>query len=281
MGASTSYNICIIQPDGYVHSLAFLEVAELLMYSLQEAGHPAVIKKNQFIADGINVIIGAHLLNFNSRNAIPDNTVILNTEQLSSVYTDWRDKMGQWFETGLEIWDYSPANIDVIRDLGVENVKLLNIGYQKELKRIPTDVEQDVDVLFYGSVNDRRRKILQGIQDRGLKLQYLGGVYAQERDKWIARSKVILNHHYYDSQIFEIVRVFYLLTNAKPVVAEVNPETVIEDRFREGVVATPYDQLIDTVCNLVRDPERLEVQRYKAFGSIIKYPQIDFTKKVL
>ena len=61
----------------------------------------------------------------------------------------------------------------------------------------------------------------------GINVKALFGVYGRERDKLIARSKIVLNMHHYSSQIFEIVRVFYLLTNRKAVVAECNARDAI------------------------------------------------------
>ncbi|MCC9622549.1 hypothetical protein LPB41_12675 [Thalassospira sp. MA62] len=281
MTENTSYNICIVHPPGYIHSQAFSELAELLMYSIRETGHPAGIQTNQFVPDAINIIVGAHLLDVSALKSVPEGTVILNTEQLTGVFEKWRDQLTGWFQSGLEIWDYSPANIDVIKGFGAQNVRYLPIGYQKELQRIDITAEQGVDVLFYGSLNDRRRKILSEIEGRGLNLKVLMGVYGKERDQWIARSKVILNHHFYESQIFEIVRVSYLLTNAKAVVAEVNPETVIDDRFRKGVIDVPYDGLVNAVCELIEDPVKRKAQQRRALNSIIKYPQVDFTRPLV
>jgi hypothetical protein len=281
MNAQKLYNICIVQPPGYIHSLAFAELAELLMYSVRDAGHPAQIQTNQFVQGAVNIIVGAHLLDVSALRAVPEGTIILNTEQLTGVGEKWREQLTGWFESGLEIWDYSPANIDVIKALGAQKVRYLPIGFQKELQRIDISVEQDIDVLFYGSINERRREILTEIEGRGLNLKVLMGVYGKERDQWIARSKVILNHHFYESQIFEIVRVSYLLTNAKAVVAEVNPETVIDDRFRKGVVDVPYAGLVDAVCDLVEDTTKRKALQRRALNSIIKYPQVDFTKPLL
>jgi len=275
------YNICIVQPPGYIHSLAFAELAELLMYSIRDAGHPAQIQTNQFVQGGVNVIVGAHLLDVSALRVVPEGTIILNTEQLTGVGEKWRDQLTGWFESGLEIWDYSPANIEVIKALGAEKVRYLPIGFQKELQRIDITVEQDIDVLFYGSINERRRDILNQIEAKGLNLKVLMGVYGKERDQWIARSKVILNHHFYESQIFEIVRVSYLLTNAKAVVAEVNPETVIEDRFRKGVIDVPYAGLVDAVFGLVEDTTKRKALQRRALNSLIKYPQVEFTKPLL
>ena len=39
------FNICIIQPQGYIHSLAFLELAELLVYSLRDLNHDAALQR--------------------------------------------------------------------------------------------------------------------------------------------------------------------------------------------------------------------------------------------
>jgi hypothetical protein len=281
MSTQKLYNICIVQPPGYIHSLAFAELAELLMYSVRDAGHPAQIQTNQFVQGAVNIIVGAHLLDVSALRAVPEGTIILNTEQLTGVGEKWREQLTGWFESGLEIWDYSPANIDVIKALGAQKVRYLPIGFQKELQRIDISVEQDIDVLFYGSINERRREILTEIEGRGLNLKVLMGVYGKDRDQWIARSKVILNHHFYESQIFEIVRVSYLLTNAKAVVAEVNPETVIDDRFRKGVVDVPYAGLVDAVCDLVEDTTKRKALQRRALNSIIKYPQVDFTKPLL
>ena len=38
--------------------------------------------------------------------------------------------------------------------------KLFNIGYQKELNRIKPSTGKDIDVLFYGSINPRRKYII-------------------------------------------------------------------------------------------------------------------------
>ena len=83
---------------------------------------------------------------------------------------------------------------------------------------------QDIDVLFCGSMNERRMQIIQALKDSTLFdkplviAQFVG--YGAYRDKYIARSKIVLNMHYYTPGIFEIARVSYLLANKKCVVSE-------------------------------------------------------------
>ena len=110
-----------------------------------------------------------------------------------------------------------------------------------------------IDVLFYGSLNPRRQAILEELQRRGLKVTTLTGCYGEARDRYIARSKVVLNLHFYESKVFEIVRVSYLLSNFKAVVAESGAGTSIEPDLLQAVRAVPYDGLVEACVQLVQD----------------------------
>ena len=160
-------------------------------------------------------------------------------------------------------------------------MKHFKIGYQKELTRLNNLKVKDVDVLFYGSMNERRKKIIDKLIDNGMKVKTLFGVYGKERDSWIERSKVVLNHHFYNSHIFEIVRVFYLLTNSIPVVGEVNDSTSIDDMCREGIYQSKYENLVEACLEIVKNQDLREKIQQKAFESISKYPQKEFTREVM
>ena len=81
----------------------------------------------------------------------------------------------------------------------------------------------------------------------------LTGCYGEARDQFIARSKVVLNLHYYDSKVFEIVRVSYLLSNFKAVVAECGTGTSIDPDLLQALRAVPYDGLVEACVALVQD----------------------------
>lgn len=274
MTASTSFNICVIRPAGYPHHRAFDEIAELLMYGIRALGHPCTITANELGTGRTDIIVGCHLLGADAR--IPEGAILLNTEQLFS-----RQNPG-WTERVLgyarrhRLWDYNEKNIAALAARGVTGAGLLRIGHQKELQRISPAAEQDIDVLFYGSYNDRRSAVLEALRQRGLKVTTLFGVYGEERDAQIGRAKVVLNMHYYDQHIFEVVRVFYLMTNRKAVVAEVGPDTTVEWRFLPGLATAAYDGLVDACVALVGDAterRRLEAEAYRAISA---WPQAGF-----
>jgi hypothetical protein len=189
------YNICIIQPNDYAHSMAFWELGEALSCSFQELGHTSSVGINNIIHDRTNIIVGCHLLDVGYISTLPASTIILNVEQVYADDTAWNAKIFEWIKH-FETWDYSERNIVRLREMGAKNVKHLRLGFQKELSRFKPAQVQDIDVLFYGSMNPRRGRVLEAIEAHGLVVKHLFGVYGQARDSFISRSKLVLNMHF-------------------------------------------------------------------------------------
>jgi len=274
------FNICLVRPTDNVHVLAFWELAELVHFSLLELGHESSLQFQKIEKDATNIVLGVHLLDTAFIPKMPPSTIFINTEQIYLNDASWNKNIFKWAEK-FQFWDYSDKNIARFKELGILNVKLLRLGFQKELSRIKKSPQQDIDVLFYGSMNERRYKVLSQLQASGLKVQCLYGSYGTERDQWIGRSKVVLNHHFYRSEIFEIVRVFYLLSNAIAVVAEVNETTSIEQVFNNAIYATPYGGLV-ACCEklLLNNADREKVEK-NGLEIISKRPQSIFTGQLI
>lgn len=273
------FNICIIQPKDYIHSMAFWELAELLLYSLKDLNHQVIIQFNKIDTDCKNILIGFHLLDIKYASQLPKDSVLINAEQFLGG-TPWNENILQWIRS-FEVWDYSTQNIDCFKEMGLKNIKYLQLGYQKELSRIHKSPAQDIDVLFYGSINDRRSRILESLKSSGLNVHTSFGVYGKDRDDLIARSKLVLNLHYYDSEIFEVVRVFYLLANSIPVVGEINSSTVISDLYKNAVYGASYQELANACIQLVNDEVARDLQAKKGFELIKQYPQKLFTQTLI
>lgn len=249
----------LIRPENYIHSAALGELAETLIYALDALGLSQRFTLNGFVEGCVNIVLGAHLLD--AQTTPPRNTILYNSEQI--------DGKSSWITPAYlerlkrcEVWDYSEENIRRMKARGIHHAKYVPVGYVPQLTRIPADTRQDIDILFYGSINERRSVILKELLDKGLRVECLSGVYREERDACIARAKLILNIHYYEANIFEIVRVSWLLANEKAVVAECGDSTAIESDIREAVAAVPYEQLVETCVRLVADAdERTKLAR--------------------
>jgi hypothetical protein len=274
------YNICIIKPKDYIHSLAFMETAELVHYSLVELNLESSIKFNEIDPDRINIFFGFSLLDEKFINQLPKNSIVFNTEPIYDINVPSRQKIID-FLSNYSIWDYSDQNINFLKSIGIINVKLFQFGFQKELVRIPKNMKQDIDILFYGSLNERRISILNKLNTSGFRVEIANGVFGKERDLLIERSKVILNVYYYNQNTFDIVRFFYLITNSKAIVSEECLENAICKNYNSGIYSVPYDNLVDSCSDLIRiDDKRISLES-DAFKTILSIPQIFFTKKLL
>src|SRR5581483_10454661 len=273
------FHIILVRPSGYLHTDAFREIAETLQIGLQGLGHATEIAENVFESGWKTVILGAHLLTPEQMEALPRGSVIYNLEQLggaqlNSAYSALAKRH--------QIWDYDTGNLAKWKTLGCTYDPVhVPIGYVAELSRIKNAAKQDIDVLFYGSLNERRNRILSGLRDEGMNVHSVFGVYGSQRDELIARAKVVLNVHFYESKVFEIVRVSYLLANAKAIVSESSPGTDMEEGLHAAIACVPYDSLVKTCAALVQDEEERRKLETRGFQWFSQRKETDILKAAL
>ena len=99
--------------------------------------------------------------------------------------------------------------------------------------------------------------MLDELRKAGARVEAVFGVYGAARDALIARSRVVLNIHFFEAKVFEIVRVSYLLGNGRAVVSERGAAPEEEAPFEEAVAFADYDGLTRACLDLLEhDRER-------------------------
>lgn len=263
-----------IQPPNYPHSAAFGELVDGMAGAFTTLGSRVDAAVNQaLLGDGINLVFGAHLIAPNL--ALPPNSLIVNLEQMH--HGHFAQPSYVELLKRHPVLDYSARNVARIRALtGNPHVFRFGVGYDPALTRIPVAAQQDIDILFYGVVNERRGRILDALQAAGLAVGTVPlGIYGAERDAWIARSKLVLNVHFYDDKIHELVRTSYLLSNRKCVVSECDTQTEIDDDVRDALVAVPYEGIVEACRELVRDDARRRAQEHRGFEIFARRDQAE------
>ena len=250
-------------PQGNHHCLD--EMGQMVYYGLQALGYDCiemgVDKLTEYPPDDRQyIVLGANANPlYETPFLLPRNTIIYNFEQIY--------RNSPWLKAGYidylyqyPLWDYSLGNIAKLKELGIHHVAHVPVGYVPELTQIPPGQNQDIDVLFYGSINDRRQFILDELEKQGVRVKTLFGVYGSERDAYIARSKIVLNLHFYEAKVFEIVRVSYLWANQVFVISETGSYPAEEAFFAEGLVFSEYTNLVETCLTyLKQDQERSRI----------------------
>jgi hypothetical protein len=272
-----NFNICIVKPKNYPHSDAFWELTELITFSLRDLKNDVIISINEIIQDRQNIIFGAHLLD---NNDFPPSTIIFNTEQLWNGAENWVERIIFLGKKYL-ILDYSESNIEFLEIKGCVKLFKFEIGFHPKLNRISKDKKKDIDVLFYGSLKERRKKILVKLVESGLNVKHLFGVYGAQRDEYISRAKIVLNCHHFKAKIFEIVRVHYLVNNNIPVISELHHDTKIDPFWKSIINGVSIENIADECKRLTNDElKRLEYSEI-AFKKFQEKPQLNFTQELL
>jgi hypothetical protein len=273
----TRYSIWVVSPPNYPHSQCFDEVAIGLQAAFRALSLEADIVREPSQLGDITIVLGCNLLPFVT---VPPRKrlVLFNLEQITPG-SFWLNKNYLLLLGRYPVWDYSERNIAELGRMGIQ-AQHCGIGYMPELTRI-APLEEDVDVLFIGSWNERRTAVLKQIAEQGPKVEARFNVYGSARDGYIARSKIVLNVHFYESRVFEIVRVSYLLANRKCVVSEVGSDSLFESQFVPGIAFVPYHKLAETCLQLLQDPAKRNALAQSGFDRIASLPQTEYLREAL
>ncbi len=238
------------------------EVIESLAWALRKLGYEVSTPPlGAYDPAELNILFSAFELNPEELPTETTRFINYNFEQIGGAQRSPIGAVNFSLMRNMPNWDYSRANIRALNQSGVCDVALVPIGYAPGLERI-RHLEKDIDVLFYGSVNERRTRTLEAIRRKGLNVVWDDPweLSREMRDDRISRAKVVINLAFYDGiHIFEEVRVSYLLANRVCVLSELTELTQIEDDMRQCVDGASLDLLPDLCVQYCADPERRRV----------------------
>jgi hypothetical protein len=262
------FNIAHIVPAtstfSMVHGLyGYREVIETLHWGLTDLGYDVTISENQIDGARVNIVLGAQMLADTELRRLPDATIVYNFEQIGGASpADLRPEIRTVVER-FRIWEYSQGNMATWEKLGsARGIVHVPVGWAPVLKRIRKPPRQDIDALIYGTPGRLRLEVFHNLCHYGMKCLFVCGMYGEARDELIARSKLVLNLNVNDrSRIFEIVRVSYLLSNSKAVVADLRVGTFVEPDIEAAVAFCEPGQIRATCMALLEsDDARLDLE---------------------
>lgn len=252
---------------------SFYECLLFIVNGIHSLGYEVTYADNRLDPDRINVVLGSyselsHLNSWKRLSQAAEHIIIYNWEQVA-VDVPWFTQRYFRQMTHAHVWDYNLNNIAALKQAGIHDIHHVPMSFVPEMCLVPKVDVQDIDVLFYGVTNPRRIAALDAIRAKGLNVVSTadrGWMAGKERDELLARSKVVLNMHFFDvARVFEIARVSYLLANRKAVVSEIAPMTDIDDDIRASVLGGSIDQLPQLCWELVNDDARRHAIERKGF----------------
>lgn len=230
-----SIHIAVMQPAGYVHSLGLLDQARYVRYQLRRLGATVTVAKNRLREDSLNIVFGAHLgfpEDWRRRHAC----IFFNLEQLGNGGAAVSEAYLKLLRTSA-VADYDAANVRAYANdpADVPLLRFLHAPYLDAAESLPL-ADRPIDLLFFGSMNARRRAFIDRIEATGVSVAMFDHpLYGAERDAYIRQSKAVLNCSFYDSARFEQARVFQCLSMGTPVISERRPDARAPAAFDDAV----------------------------------------------
>ena len=245
----------------------FKEIIEALKDELLKNGYYVIIS-DIIIKDSINLIIGANEIKDSidlviSTNEIKDRNwtkfimdtdiIIVNLEQLSDI--KWGNSTYMSILKLFKVWDYSIDNIKWLMNKGITDVGHMIIGKTLAFKNFIPTLIKDIDVLFYGSINRRRKSILNSLKQSGINVIIKSNLWGVERDTFIRRAKIVLNIHFYETAILEVLRIFPVIANNEFIISENSKFPDGNDDWVDNIVFCDYNNIVTTVKYYLEHPE--------------------------
>jgi hypothetical protein len=197
---------------------------------------------------------------------LPKNHIFINAEPLN-VKDDWND-VAHGFEAmrnAREVWDYSRSNAEYLERLAVP-FHFVPFGYAPYYETIfqkhsaGKKLQQDIDVLFCGGLNERRERIINELAQRGMSVHVASrtnSAYGEKLDTLLARSKIVLGIHRFEepqAQIADLARVDHALSNRLFVVHERPSPSASDPAFEQNVTTCEYRDIPDTCARFLARP---------------------------
>jgi len=153
-----------------------------------------------------------------------------------------------------EIWDYDHLNkLYLSKFYNVSVSKVMPFEYYSNIEMLSNKKNPTIDVLVYGSLNERRARILANIQLQlydSVSIVIVAGMSRESTYKYIENSKIVLNLHGFEPwSRQEQERIGFLLGNKKCVISEISQENY----FTDAILESRLDDLIYNINYALHD----------------------------
>jgi hypothetical protein len=238
----------------------------LLKKQLINLGHKAEIVSKLVANDESAIWI---IYNASMAWAMPKHYICYQTEQIG---THWfNTRYYQRLANALAVWEYNEANLPCYQHLN-SNISIVGTGIDLQPK-----VNKDIDFLFYGGLSERRKKALQEMPNVKVVTNVLGA----DMQKLLARTKTVLNIHYYDNSPLETFRINECLSHHCNIISEYSSNG--DEDYKDIVTFTSLDKMKEKLA--ITSVPKLNLSKFDNLqqikDAVSKLENIDLSKKTL
>lgn len=192
-------------------------LSELMCASLKKVNIQAVVQyqmPEEGYLDVLHIVICPQMF-----PVLPGKYISYQLEQ--SVSSRWfTDDYIARLENSLAIFDYSLKNIAFLQDKGLSYRQIYHLPVGFLPRELADSVPETVDVLFYGDINNDRRRAYIAELKKHFSVKIINDLFGDALYAEMSKAKVIVNIHYYEGALLETTRIYECLSQNKIIVSE-------------------------------------------------------------
>jgi hypothetical protein len=220
---------------------------------------------------------------FNDDIVHPKKYIVYNFEQLTTE-KKWSEEYINYLRNALYVIDYSLSNVIWLNSIDINSYFLPFETLDTKIYRSLKSCDKDIDILFIGSLNDRRKKWLNRLiyLNSQLTIKIITNKFNKDSYDFYTRSKILLNIHYYEqNRISEISRIIHALENSCIVLTESSDDFYYNQLLNGIVTITNYDTLNDDVINILSDYNNIQKNKNDLYTNMLEYKNIDYINSIV
>ncbi|WP_171840631.1 CgeB family protein [Asaia bogorensis] len=201
-----------------------------------------------------------------------DRRICVQLEQ--TVMSRWfTDRYNSVLRESLAVIEYTQNGIKFLDGLGISYPKVyyMPIGamadytnYLRTKGQHLVHAEKEYDVVFYGDLNNTRRRSFIAELSRHFNVLLIGNTFGIDLYNEIVKAKVCVNIHYYENASLESTRIFEALSLRMPVVSELSLDQADYDfsAYGDSIQFTEVgniDAMVAAVRLMIEEPRLVPV----------------------
>lgn len=230
---------------------SFFNEKNIATHLITDVNEMLFYNKNQKYKKHVLVILSYTRLNGISTQLKDSKYVIFQLENLIENVNI--HKYTELFSNAMYIYDYNSYNLKYYADTIKPKVHVFSP---------PIYTKDSFDLLFYGTLNERRNKILTEIKKK-YNVHVVTNVFGESLNTLIKRAKIVLNISFYNNSLLETTRIHECLQYNVPVISETPKLNVLHTYDEYATFIQPiqgdYSELFHHIDRLLQPHQIVKV----------------------
>ena len=182
--------------------------------------------------------------------------ILYQLEQLNNINKykkNINNELEIFMKNALYVLDYNMSNYN---NLSNEiNKMYVGVPIIKNESILPV---KDIDILFYGNLNDYRKNILKNLS-KVYNIKILEKSFGSELRDYIIRSKIILNIHYYKDALLELCRIHEAIPYKCKIISEISRDDLkLCEDYDDFCVFVDFTNTEDVINKINQELEKYD-----------------------